>query len=921
MYRWILLFMIPLLPAIGFAQQKVTISYLRCENTKDPLGVESRTPLLGWELSSSKYNVMQKAYRILVADNEATLDKNLGNIWDSKKVASNASINIFFAGKALEPAKKYFWKVQVWDNQETVSDWSKTATWQMGLLEAKDWKGAQWIGYEKLPDSNIIVPAAHGNGKKAWGPGRDVLPMLRKDFTVQKSIKKATMFICGLGHFDFHLNGEKVGDHFLDPGWTKYDKHALYVTFDITDQVKAGKNTIGVMLGNGFYYIPRERYRKLTGAFGYPKMMCRMVVEYEDGTTENIISNDTWKTDKSPIFFSSIYSGEDYDANKEQPGWDKPNFNDANWKQAIVVDGPPVLNSQMADPVKVMETFEPKKITKIAVDTFVYDLGQNASGIPSITVKGKKGDTVRIVPAELINPDGTVNQRATGRPTYFTYILKGDDEETWEPQFTYTGFRYLQVQQAVPKDEPNPNKLPIVLDLEGLHIRSAANRAGEFRTSSDLFNKTEKLIDWSIKSNMVSIFTDCPHREKLGWLEEAHLVGASIRYNYDIANLCKKVINDMRMSQTAEGLVPEISPEFVQFEDPFRDSPEWGSNSIIMPWYVYQWYGDKQVLTESYNMMQKYITYLQSKANNHILTQGLGDWYDLGPKPLGVSQLTPKGVTATAMYYYDLTILEQIANLLGKPKDAIAYKQLGAQVKAAFNTTYFNDTTKQYGTGSQAANAMAIYMKLVEPKNKAAVLENIIKDLRSRNNALSAGDIGYRYLLRVLDDEGRSDVIYDMNNRSDVPGYGYQLAKGATALTESWQALPTVSNNHLMLGHILEWFYSGLAGIRPAEDAVAFNKIDIRPEPVGDIDYAKASYHSPYGLIVSEWRKSEKGFILNVEIPVNTTATVYLPANKDSKISQNNRYLSEKTISEATFFKNGKRIMKLGSGNYILEVR
>ncbi|MFC7667739.1 alpha-L-rhamnosidase C-terminal domain-containing protein [Hymenobacter humi] len=365
--------------------------------------------------------------------------------------------------------------------------------------------------------------------------------------------------------------------------------------------------------------------------------------------------------------------------------------------------------------------------------------------------------------------------------------------------------------------------------------------------------------------------------------------------------------------------MPEIAPEYVKFEwggDMFRDSPEWGSASIILPWYLYQWYGDRQALAENYPMMQRYVAYLGTKAQGHILSQGLGDWYDLGPKPPGVSQLTPMGVTGTATYHYDLCILAQVARLLSKPNEAAAYEKQAAEVKTAFNSKFFNPTTKQYSTGSQAANAMAVYMGLVAPADRAAVVANIVQDIRSRHNSLTAGDIGYRYLLRVLEDEGRSDVIFEMNSRADVPGYGYQLAQGATALTESWAALPSVSNNHLMLGHLMEWLYSGLAGIRPAAGSVAFNQIDIRPEPVGDVTSAKASYHSPYGLIASDWKKSATAFDLTVTIPANTTATIYLPAPAAARITEGHQPLAQHPELQLLGSENGRARVKAGSGTY-----
>ncbi|WP_324675170.1 family 78 glycoside hydrolase catalytic domain [Hymenobacter sp. GOD-10R] len=901
--------------------QQLVLKKLTCEYKADPKGIEVTVPRLGWQLNTDRRGAKQLAYRILVADTPELLKANTGNVWDSKKVNSGASIQVAYAGKPLQPTKNYYWKVMAWDNQNTASAWSSSAKWQMGLPAKADWKGARWIAYEQLPDSSKnVLPT---DGKKDRYYGSNTLPLLRKSFTLKKNIKKATIFVSGLGHFELSLNGQKVGEHFLDAGWTKYDQEAQYVTFDLTERLKAGPNSLGVMLGNGFYYVPpvKGRYRKLKVAFGYPKMICRLLVEYADGTTQNILSDQSWRTAPSPITFSSIYGGEDYNATLEQPGWDTPSFQEpkGNWKPVLLVDGPPRLTSQLQEPLKVFENFAPKKTTQPVAGTWVYDLGQNASGIVQLQVKGHKGDTVRIWPAELLKEDGTINQKNAGSPYYFQYILKGEGTETWQPRFSYYGFRYLQVKGGVPQGEANPQNAPQLVALKGLHIRNAAERAGEFACSNELFNHTHTLIDWAIKSNMVSTFTDCPHREKLGWLEQTHLMLSSVLYNYDVPDLTRKVLQDIRSSQLSNGLVPEIAPEYVKFEwggDMFRDSPEWGSTSIITPWYLYQWYGDRQTLAASYPTMQRYIAYLGTKANGHILSQGLGDWYDLGPKPPGVSQLTPMGVTGTAMYYYDLTLLSKIARLLGKPQDAASYDQLAAEVKTAFNAKFFNKDTKQYATGSQAANAMAVYMKLVEPQDKAAVIENIVKDIRSRNNSLTAGDIGYRYLLQVLDEEGRSDVIFDMNSRSDVPGYGYQLAKGATALTESWAALPTVSNNHFMLGHLMEWLYGGLAGIRPAKDGVAFNKIDIRPEPVGDVTAAKASYHSPYGLIISNWKKIGNTFELTATIPANTTATIYLPAMASSKIVEGTQPLAQHQDLKLLGIERGKARISASAGTY-----
>lgn len=868
--------------AIALQAQGLSVNKLTCGYRTGPLGVDAQNPVLGWQLASTQNDVLQTAYRILVADDSTLLVQDIGNTWDSKKIQSSSSLQIKYAGAALLSAKKYFWKLIVWDNKGNEAA-SKIASWQMGLLQEHDWVKAKWIGYGSLPDSLKIVPAQHGNGKKEWGKRPDVLPLLRRSFSVSKEIKQATAFICGLGQFEMSINGQKTGDHFLDPGWTKFDKQALYVTFDITRYLNKGNNVIGVMLGNGFFYIPGERYRKMTGAYGYPKMITRILIEYTDGTQEDIVSDESWKTTASPITFSSIYGGENYDATLEQPGWDRPGFNDGSWQNAVITSAHP-LASQTAEPIKVMQEFEPVSIKEIKKNAWVYDMGQNMSGIPQIAVTGNNGDTIRITTAELIKEDGTANQRATGSPSFYQYILKGTGEEKWQPRFTYYGFRYVQVDILPNKKNDNIATSTKLISVKALHTRNSAATTGDFNCSNELFNKINSLIKWSINSNMQSIITDCPHRERLGWQEQLHLMGTAIQYNYDILTLSKKMTADIRVEQNKNGLVPSTVPEYTEmhFADGyFRDSPEWGSNAILFPWSLYQWYGDKEELLNNYPVMQKYLDHLRTKDSSHLLMYGLSDWYDLGPNRPGFCQLTPMGLTATAYYYNDLMVVKKIAVLLGKKEDAAKYAQWANAVKLAFNKMYFNAGTKQYGSGSQTANAIAISMGLVNKKSKKAVIGNIVKDIQQRNYSLTSGDIGFHYLLKVLTDAGRNDIIFKMNNRTDVPGYGYQVVHGATALTESWQGLPIVSNNHLMLGHLMEWFYEGLAGISQAANSVGYKNIVIRPQVVGDITHAAATFQSPYGEIRSAWKKNADDFELYVTIPVNSTAAIYLPgANK-----------------------------------------
>lgn len=896
----------------ALAQQPATVANLQVEYLDNPTGIDRKAPAFSWEYGLAPDNYRQAAYRILVADDSLLLGGDTGNIWDSKRVSAGDALQVHYNGLPLQPGKKYWWKVMAWDVKGIPTGWSAIRHWRMGLLQEADWKGAKWIAYENIPDSAVIVPHVHLNGKKAWGPRRDVLPMFRREFTVRKPLKAAVAFVSGLGQFEMSINGVKTGDAFLEPGWTDYRRAAQYVTYEVTQQLKPGANAIGILLGNGFYYIPGERYRKMTGGYGYPKMILRLQLQYTDGTSEDVVTDERWQTAASPLYFSGIYGGEDYDAQREQEGWNRPGFPADGWKSALPTTPAPLV-AQINTPVRKTTRYEVQKSWQLH-DTTVYDFGQNTAAVPSIVVWGNKGDTVRLFPGELVNADGAVNQKATGAPYILTYVLKGSTAaapETWQPRFTYYGYRYIQVVR-IPKEAGA--KRPALVKISNEAISAAGSRSGSFSCSNELFNKIYQLIDHAITSNTVSVFTDCPHREKLGWLEQTYLMGPSVSYNYHIAPHYRKAIFDMQHAQYPDGKIPEIVPEFTRFTPPFDESPEWGSAAVIVPWNNYRWYGDLRTLEESYPMMQQYVAYLQGRSKGHIVSHGLGDWFDIGPQRSGFSQMTKMGITATATYYYDLSIMARVAALLHKSADAARYRQLAAQVKAAFNKSFFDPQRMQYDTASQTANAMALYMDLAPADKRAAVLNALVTDIRTRNNALTAGDIGYRYVLQALQAGDRNDVVFDMNSRDDVPGYGFQIRHGATALTESWQAYEFVSNNHFMLGHLMEWFYSGLAGIQQAAHSAGFRHIVIKPAPVGDISWVKCNYASAAGLIRVEWKKSAEAFELNVEIPPNTQATICLPAKAGAVVKQNGRRLSKAAIQ------NGRIAVPVGSGKYLFTV-
>ena len=891
---------------------ELSVYGLTCENLTNPLGIES-SPRFSWKLHSSDRGCLQTRYRILVASEPELLTPGKADMWDSGTCENGQSILVPYDGKSLLPSTTYYWTVQATDDSNNESRWSQPAKFTTGLPTETDWGESRWIAYE--PDGERLPATDNPRSIADKEIGRYKMPLLRKVQMVKdKEIKQAMAYVCGLGHFDFFVNGEKVGDHFLDPGWTNYDKEAQYVAFDISEQIKPGANAIGLMLGNGFYNIPNERYLKLVTSYGAPKARVLVKIIYADGETSDIISDSSWEAKAGPITFSSIYGGEDFDATMHDIDWCKPGNDNKGWRQAVIADGPKHLHAYPGTHLTVRQHLPTMSKYVNSKGHWIYDLGQNFSGVPRIKVKGKKGQKVIIRPGELLNPDSTVNQSASGGPYFFTYTIGNDDtEEIWQPQFTYYGFRYLQVEGAT--SDADGDTLPRISEIIGVHTCSEAPEVGKFQCSSPMFNKIHELIDWAIRSNMQSVLTDCPHREKLGWQEEAHLMWHSLQYRYDLSPLYRKILADIAASQLESGAVPSIVPEYVRFAAGFEDSPEWGSSLVICPWYYYLWYGDTSLIEKHYDRMKLYVDYLGTRADNHIVAYGLGDWYDIGPDHPGYSQLTSNGLTSTAMYYYDTRILAQSANLLGKKSDASRYNQLADSIKAAYNDRFFNVEDGTYDRNSQTANAMSLYMGLVDNDHKARVLDNLIADIEGRDYALTAGDIGYRYVLQALSDAGRYDIIYRMNSKYDSPGYGWQIAHGATALTESWQAYGFVSNNHFMLGHLMEWLYAGIGGIRQMPGSTAYSHILIDPQAIEEIPSADVALESPYGEIRCRREATPHGTVeLTVTIPENTRATIAVPCADPTKISDFGKPLDP--TSEKITVDSGRTLITVGSGTY-----
>ena len=901
-----------LFPVATSAQAADVVPHdLRTEFRQDPLGVDEGKPRLSWKLRSDVRGQGQTAYRLLVATSPDVLARREGDVWDSGRVTSEEAHLVPYEGVPLEPGRTYHWAVRVWDREGDPSAWSAPASWTTGRMGA--WTSARWIGLDSLT-------------RAALGMEPDQLPLFRHGFNLEKPVRRALVSVSGLGFFELYVNGEEASEDVLMPGWTDYRTSVLYATYDVTGHLRRGTNALGVALGHGMYHIPGTpeagRFAKFYDSYGSPKLILHLAVEHPDGTTTTVTSGEGWRVAGSPVLFSSIWGGEDYDARLEQPGWSAPGFDDGAWTSAPVMAGPGgTLRAQATPPLSVQDVHRPINVTSPDAGVYVYDLGQNLSGWPRLTVRGPAGATVKLTPSEVLGPDGRINQESMKHwgEISFSYTLRGDGAEVWHPRFTYTGFRYVQVEGATPDPAEAAEKgIPLVLGLESHFIHADAAPTGRFATSDTLLNGIHEIIVDAIRSNMMSVMTDCPHREKLGWLEQAYLHAPGIHYNFDAALLYAKWARDMAEAQLGSGLVPDIAPEYVAFEDGFRDSPEWGSAIILAPQMAHEHFGDGRPLRAHYDAMKRYADYLGARRDARgVVAYGLGDWYDIGPGPPGPSKLTDLGVTATATYYADLLALADLAEMLGKPEDYRGFKARADTVRRAFNDVFFDEETGAYDRGSQTAQAMPLALGMVPPGREADVRDHLIGDIEARGAHTTAGDIGHRYVLLALMAAGRSDLVYAMATNPSPPSYAAQLLSGATTLTEAWDADPRSSQNHFMLGHIEEWFYKGLGGLRA--EAPGFRRVTIRPETIDALDEVDVTYRSVRGPIRSAWRRDGEALRMDVAVPPGVAATVHVPAASADAVREGGTSARD---AEGVLFvrmENGRAVFDVGGGTYHFE--
>lgn len=855
---------------------KVKVENLRCEYQVNPLGIDVERPRLSWWIKSSARGARQSAYQILVASSSSLLRQSKGDVWDSGRVESDSSIQIAYRGKAFASNRQYFWKVRTWDGSGVPSEWSKEAVWATGLLHSSDWK-AQWIQRRVKQTFAAVDPFDD-----------DPAPLFRKSFSVDKQVQSAMLSISGLGYFEPRLNGTKVGDHVLDPGWTDFVKRVSYQTFDVTKQIKVGENVLGAMLGNGFFNpLPLKMWGHLNLrehlAIGEPRLLAQLNIHYKDGTTQSVVSDETWRVGDGPIIRNSVYLGEIYDARLEVKGWDAPDFDDRIWDKPIGVskEFEPKLFTQLSPPIRITKTLKPIQITEPKSGVFIVDFGQNFAGVTRMKVKGSAGVRVRLRSGELLYPDGTLNgmtsvtgQAKSGGKNYVypgkgepktafqldEYVCSGSGVEVFQPRFTFHGFRYVEVTGY-------PGK-PTLDSFEGLRMNSDVEQVGSFECSNPMFNKVQAMMEWTLLSNLFSVQSDCPHREKFGYGGDQVATSEMAMYTFDMARFYGNTVRLLAESQRKNGGFTETAPYVGISDEGLGDQSGpvgWGSAYAYLIDDLGNYYGEKGWSGQQIELQMGWLGLLESQLKDGILTNGISDHESLVPKP--------QALTGTAFYYANLIK----AGFNYRETDPGNAKAVSSTLRA-FNNRFLNRETGKYDTGTQCCQAMPLALGMVPSEMKAKVLDVLVKDIEAHDYHLTTGIFGTKYLFQALSNAGRDDVAYRIANQRTFPGWGHMIEQGATTLWEHWEFSDnTFSHNHPMFGSVSEWFYKSLSGIQPDPAGPGFKKFFVKPSVVGDLTWVKAHHDSMYGRIESSWKLDGKKLTLTVVVPPNTSATVIVP--------------------------------------------
>ena len=889
---------------------------LKCEHRVDPPGIDEPSPRLGWALASEGRGLVQSAYRVLVARNEEDLEAEENLLWDSGRVESNRTLGIVYEGAELESGARCVWNARVWDGEGEPSAPSEPAVFGMGLLKKSDWKGT-WISAGEGPAGDMDPPT--GDEYDALGNGLDPSPYLRKEFGLERPIRRARLYATARGLYELSINGARVGDDVLAPGWTDYRKRIQYQSYDVTALLRDGPNALGAILGDGWYagFVGFDPKRAGAHYGTRPRLLAQLNVEYEDGTTACVATDGSWVSSTGPILFSDLLAGESYDAREEMPGWNEPGFDDAGWYGVGVEPlGDVPLVAQPDEGVRATEEVAAEAVTEPASGVHVFDMGQNMVGWARLKVRGEAGTTVRMRFAEALNPDGTIyteNLRSARQTD--TYVLKGEGEEVYEPRFTFHGFHYVEVT-GYPGEPP--------LDaVVGRVVHSATPPSGSFECSSPMVNRLQGNIVWGQRGNFLSIPTDCPQRdERLGWTGDAQIFVRTASLNMDVAAFFGKWMDDVEDAQTPDGAFTDVVPllEGSGLIDLSRGAPAWGDAGVIVPWTIYKAYGDTRMIEKHYDAMARWMSYLRD-ANPDLLRRNklgnnYGDW--LSPK----GDATPKDLLATAYWAHDANLMAEMSRAVGR--DAAGYEKLFEDVKEAFNRAYVSPDG-HVGNDTQTGYVVALHMGLLPKELRAKAAGHLVRTIEEKDWHLSTGFVGVGYLCPVLTEAGYPEVAYRLLNNETYPSWGYTIKNGATTIWERWDGWTEESGfqspnmnsfNHYSLGSVGEWLYRYVAGIDLHPEGAGYDRIVIRPRPGGGLTHAGAEYDSVRGAIESAWEVSDGEFCLRVTIPPNTTATVHVPGADGTEVSEGGKPVEEAEGVELLRRGEKETVLSVGSGRY-----
>ncbi len=864
------------------------VKRLRCEYLENPLGIDEVRPRLSWNIESDRRGARQVAWRVRVASSADHLARGEADLWDSGRVADDRTVHIEYDGVPLVSRMACHWQVQVWDEQGGTAV-SELAFWTVGLLQASDWQ-AHWIA----ADPDYLARAGHAIRPTRTEPGTP--PWFRKVFAIDRPVRRATLYVSARGLFDLHLNGRAVSADVFAPEWTDYDKRIHYRTYDVTSLVQAGKNALGVVLGDGWYsgYVGWQETR---GRYGWDNsLLVQLEIESEDGTRQTVATDDSWRCAAGPILCSDFMMGETYDARHELTGWDQPQYDETGWSAVLLVKPPGVpLVAERSEPVRVMETIDPVSVNEIEPGIFICDLGQNISGWVRLRVKGPAGTKVTLRHGERLNPDGTLYTENLRRAKATdVYVLRGQGEEIWEPRFTFHGFQYVELT-GLP-DTPEQGA------VTGCVVHSATPAAGWFECSHPGINRLWRNALWSQKGNFLSVPTDCPQRdERLGWMGDAQVFLRTATYNRDVAAFFTKWMIDVEDAQTPDGIFPDTAPRLREDEnfvglDGLGGAAGWADAGVIVPWTIWRVYNDQRIIERHYDAMVAWLDYIERTNPDGVrrneLGNNYGDWLCVPSDTTFRTQSPMKTLLATAYWADDAAKLSRMAQEIGRKEDAERFGAVFERVRAAFQKEFLLDNGR-LSVETQTAYLLALVFDLLPVEARPLAAEHLVENIKSLGWHLSTGFIGISHLNPTLTAVGRSDVAWRLLLNEDYPSWLYPVRHGATTIWERWNGWteedgffnPQMNSfNHYSLGSIGEWLYRCVAGIELDPEVNGFKRFLIRPYPGGGLRYAQAAYQSLRGKIESRWERKDKAFLLSVTIPANTGARVYVPSDKGTPV-------------------------------------